>query len=193
MVGVTKHPNFRTVHWRIQQLEADGIRLMVYKSIDDEEETIDVIIDSTGAKSRKDGEYRTKMYKKLKEWKQLHIAISRKTHKILNINVTKGNSGDPQEFIPLMKPIVERHEINAAFADGTYSSEENFEFCDKNNIYPVIPVHINAEKGKHKKRRIEEQLGVIKNPEDIGNLQKNKKEKIRTDGETRVVIIKDLW
>ena len=144
LMGVTKHPNFRTVNWRIKQLEADGIRLMVYKSIDEEEETINVIIDSTGAKSRKDGEYRTKMYKKLKEWKQLHIAISRKMHKILNIEVTKGNSRDLQEFIPLMEPIVERREINNVFADGAYSSEENFGFCDAEGIDPVMPVHINS-------------------------------------------------
>ena len=164
LIGIEKHPNFRTLQWRFQQLEKSGIRFLLHQSIDEEEEVLDVIIDSTGEKSRKDGEYRSKMYDKLKEWKQLHIVISRKTRRILNIKVTKGNSGDPQEFIPLIKPIVERHRINRTFADGAYGSEENFEFCDKNNIDPFIPVHINAASGKHKRKRIEEQLGVIKKP-----------------------------
>lgn len=162
--GVEKHPVFTTVHWRIQQLKKEGIRLMIYKSIDDEEEVIDVIIDSTGEKSRKDGEYRSKMYGKLKDWKQVHIVISRRTHRILNIKVTKGNSGDPQEFVPLMKPIVERHKVGRVFGDGAYGSEENFEFCDDNGIDSIIPVHVNAESGKHKRKRIEDQLGVIKKP-----------------------------
>ena len=177
LMGVEKSPDFRTVNWRVKRLEKDGLRLMIYKSIDEEEEAIDVIIDSTGEKSRRDGEYRSKMYGKLKDWKQVHIVISRKTHKILNIKVTKGNSGDPQEFIPLMKPIVKRHKINRTFADGAYGSEENFEFCDKNNIDPVIPVHINAVKGKHKRKRIEEQLGVIKKPGRYRQPAKEQKKK----------------
>ncbi len=92
-------PNFRTIQWRIQQLEKDGIKLMIYKSIDEEEEHIDVIMDSTGMRSRKDGDYRSRMYGKMKSWKQLHIVISRKTHKILNMKVAKDHSGDANQFV----------------------------------------------------------------------------------------------
>ena len=90
--GIASCPNFRTVQWRIQQLKKKGIKLMIYQSIDEEDEYIDVIMDSTGMESRKDGEYRSDMYGKVKEWKQLHIAISRKTHKILCMKITKAHS-----------------------------------------------------------------------------------------------------
>ena len=80
--GINKSPNSRTINWRIKRLDGDGIKLMVYKSIDDEYGIIDATVDSTSAKSRKDGEYRAKMYKKLNEWKQTHMVIGRKAHKI---------------------------------------------------------------------------------------------------------------
>jgi hypothetical protein len=160
--GIDSCPNFRTAQWRIQQLKKEGIKMMIYKSIEGEEEFIDVIIDSTGMKSRKDGEYRSDMYGKIKEWKQLHIAISRKTHKILNMKVTKAHSGDANQFVSMMKPIVERKSVNSSIADGAYDSNENFEFCGINGIDPIIPVHISAVGrvgNKFRKRAIEKQLG----------------------------------
>ena len=159
--GISESPDFRTIQWRIQQLKKEGIKLMIYKSINEEEEHIDVIIDSTGMRSRKDGEYRNNMYGKIKNWKQLHIVISRKTHKILNMKVTKAHSGDANQFVELMEPIVERKKVNSSRTDGGYDSEENFAFCDKFDIEPVMPVHINAvgRKGRYRRIAIEEQLG----------------------------------
>lgn len=160
--GINACPNFRTIQWRIQQLKKEGIKLMIYKSIDREEEYIDVIIDSTGMRSTKDGDYRSKMYDKMKSWKQMHIVISRKTHKILNMKITKDHAGDSNQFIQLMKPIVQRKRVNSSRGDGAYDSNENFEFCGKNSIDPIIPVRINSiGKGNNKFRKcaVEEQLG----------------------------------
>jgi len=164
--GVSKHPDFRTVHWRIRQIEEEKIKLMIYRSIGEEEEYIDVIMDSTGIRSRKDGEYRSDMYGKIKEWKQLHIVISRKTHKILNMKVTKAHAGDANQFIGLMKPIVEKKRVNSSRTDGGYDSERNFRFCYKHNIQPITPVRINATglRNRYRSRAIEEQLGFKRRP-----------------------------
>jgi hypothetical protein len=163
--GINSSPDFRTVHWRIKQLDKKGILLLVNKSIDEEEEGIDVIIDSTGMKSQKDGEYRSTLYGKVKEWKHLHIAISRKTRKILNI-IVKKKSGDVDNFIPLMRPIVKRKKVRSSRTDGAYDSENNFEFCYKNEIQAIMPVHINAvgEGTKYRRITIEEQLGFKRVP-----------------------------
>ncbi len=163
--GITSCPCFTTIQWRIQQLKKKGIKLMIYASID-EEETIDVIMDSTGIKSRKDGEYRSDMYSKIKDWKQLHIAISRKTHKILNMKVTKAHSGDANQFIEMMTPIVERKRVSSSRTDGGYDSEDNFAFCYRFDIDAVMPVRINAvgRKGKYRRIAIEEQLGFKRKP-----------------------------
>ena len=57
-----------------------------------------------------------------------------------------------------MEPIIGRRRVGRAFADGAYSSEQNFEFFDENNVDPAIPVQINAKSGRYKKKSIEEQL-----------------------------------
>jgi hypothetical protein len=163
--GVSSCPNFRTIQWRIKQLKKEGIKLMIYSSIDEEGEYIDVILDSTGMKSQKDGEYRSNMYGKIKDWKHLHIAISRKTHKILNMEVIK-KAGDVDKFIPMIKPIVKRKRVRSSRTDGGYDSEKNFAFCNGFDIQPIMPVHINAvgTRDKHRRKAIEEQLGVKRPP-----------------------------
>jgi hypothetical protein len=77
------------------------------------------------------------------------------------MEVTENDVRDTKEFIPLLKPLIEANEVDMVTTDGGYDSEQNFEYCDSNNIRPLIPVHINAVKGKHKRKRIEEQLGRI--------------------------------
>lgn len=182
--GMSSSPDFRTIQWRIQQLKREGIRLMIYSSINEEGEYIDVIIDSTGMKSRKDGEYRSSIYGKIKGWKHLHIAISRKTHKILNIKVTK-RSGDVNNFVPLIKPIVERKKVNSSRTDGGYDSEKNFAFCHEFDIQAIMPVHINAvgKKDRYRRKAIEEQLGFKRVPHKHGHYVYINKERRRKNQE----------
>lgn len=176
---IKDHPDFRTIHWRIGQLKKEEIRFMIEESTGDEDDTIDVIVDSTGVRSRKDGEYRSKMYRNKKRWKQIHIVISKKTRKIMNIKVTRDHAGDPNQFVPLMKPIVKRRTVNSANADGAYGSEKNFKFCDDNNIESIIPVHINhvGTTGRHHRKRVVEQLGVIRKPGKYRQPTKEQKKK----------------
>lgn len=157
-IGVKLCPNFRTIQWRLSQLGKEDIKLMIYHR---GQSNLEVIIDASAVKSRNDGEYRSGRYGKIKEWEEIHIAIDKKTHKILNVEVTEKKVGDTVKFIPLLAPIVEMNEVGNATADGAYASEENYKYCDENNIKPLIPVHINALQGRHKKKRIEEQLGLL--------------------------------
>ncbi len=158
-IGVKGHPDFRTMHWRISQMKKDGIKFMIYQKHGSD---LEVIIDSTGIKSVNDGEYRSTKYGKMKEWDKMHIAIERKTHRILNVEVTGKDVGDVREFIPLMKPITEMNDVSRATTDGAYDSEKNFEYCDDRGIEPILPVHINAsgKEGRHRRKYVEEQLGV---------------------------------
>jgi len=121
---------------------------------------IEVVIYSTGIKSRNDGEYRPTKYGKRKEWCKMHIAVDRKTKKILNIIITDSSTGDAKEFIPLLESI---ENIKVVAADGTNDSNKNFEYCKDRHILPLIPVHINATGGSlHRKLCVEEQLSVIR-------------------------------
>jgi hypothetical protein len=155
-IDIKEHPDFRTIQWRISQMKKDSIKFMIYQK---GESNLEIVIDASGVKSKNDGEYRSIKYGKIKVWEEIHIAIDRKSHKILNIIVTENDIKDTEEFIPLLDPIVKMNEVDTAITDGGYDSEKNFEYCDDNNIKTLIPVHINAIRGKHKRKRIEEQLG----------------------------------
>ncbi len=160
-IGMNYKINFRTIHWRISEMKKEGIRFSIYKI---RKNSIDIVFDSTSIKSTNDGEYRSTKYGKVKIWKKIHIAIDPETHKILNIEITNDDIADVKEFLPLLKPIKQSNKINAVFADGAYDSEINFEYCTKNNIKPIIPVHINStgRSGRYRRKHIVEQLGVIK-------------------------------
>lgn len=155
-ISVKLHPDFRTIQWRISQMERNGIKFMIQQK---GKSNLKVIVDMSGTKSENDGEYRAVKYGKIKVWNEIHIAIDRITHKILNMEVTESDVKDTEEFIPLLKPIVKMNDVDTVITDGGYDSEGNFKYCDDNNIKTLIPVHINAIKGKHKRKRIEEQLG----------------------------------
>jgi len=157
--GADNTPNFRTIHWRIKKLKNDIISLSIHEESKDIVD-IEVVIDSTGIKSRNDGEYRSTKYGKRKEWCKMHIAVDRKTKRILNIIITDSSTGDAKEFIPLLEPV---GNVKVAAADGANDSNKNFEYCDDRHILPLIPAHVNATGGSlHRKLHVEEQLGVIR-------------------------------
>ena len=156
--GVKLYPDFRTVQWRVSKMEKGGIKFRVRQRGGS---NLAVIIDMSGVKSENDGEYRTVKYGKIKVWKEIHVAIDKTTHKILNMEVTENDIRDTKEFIPLLEPIVTENHVDTVITDGGYDSEENFEYCDDNNIKTLMPVHINAVKGRHKRKRIQEQLGYV--------------------------------
>ena len=91
--GADNTLNFRTIHWRIKKLRNDIISLSIHEESKDMLD-IDVVIESTGIKSRNDGGYRSTKYGKKKEWCKMHIAVDRKTKKILNIIITDSSTGD---------------------------------------------------------------------------------------------------
>ena len=161
LFGVRLCPDFRTIQWRVSKMKSSAIKFQIYQRCGKD---LEVVIDSSGIKSVNDGEYRTTKYGKVKTWKKIHIAIDPKTHRILNIVVTGNEIGDPREFVPLIDPIRGMNDVARATADGAYDSEENFKYCDDNSIDPMIPVHINAtgREGRHRRKRVAEQLGVIR-------------------------------
>ena len=100
-----------------------------------------------------------------------------------------------------MEPIIGRRQVGRAFADGAYSSEQNFELCYENNVDPVIPVHINAKSGRHKEKEnlldplnsgYKEGGKVLRVAGTVASfLRKKSVEEIRIDGRRKAATIKD--
>ena len=68
--GVENTLDFRTIHWRVMKIKKEEILFSIRKKESGDKEYIDVVIDSTGIKSRNDGEYRSTKYGKVKEWEK---------------------------------------------------------------------------------------------------------------------------
>ncbi|MDE1834582.1 MAG: IS5 family transposase [Candidatus Micrarchaeota archaeon] len=133
-------PNFRTVWYRIKTLKESGVKLLI--NAQKVGEKLEVAIDSTGLKNVNDGEYRTKMYRKKKDWTKFHIVVDKNTGRILNAKITNDKAGDGQTFGKVINPIKDR--ISVVYGDGAYDSVNIWNWCESNSVEGRIPVRINA-------------------------------------------------
>ena len=151
-------PNFRTIWWRIDRMKNEGVKF----GIQEGKHRV-VAIDSTGLRPVNDGEYRAMKYDVRKEWIKLHAVVDVKTKEILSIKITKGNVHDNTQFKKVVGPLVPN--VSAVFADKAYDAVKTFDFCRSKEMFPGIPVKLNATNGdggyRSRVRRdmIEEQLG----------------------------------
>ncbi len=132
-----KIPDFRTFWWRVDKMEKQGVKFNVPKG-----KKIAVAVDSSGLKIVNDGEYRTKKYKKMKDWVKFHASVNEETNEALTVVITNDNVGDCREFTTLLDPIVKI--TDKVDADGAYDSNQDFEYCKRNGLRAGIPVRSNA-------------------------------------------------
>ncbi len=169
-------PDFRTFWWRTNEMEKEGVRFNPPPG----DRKIDVAVDSTGIKLVNDGEYRTKKYKKTKDWVKFHTSVNEGTGESLTIVITKDNISDMKKFKKLMDPIADI--TKKADADKGYDCEDNFDYCAKHNIIAGIPVKINAtttnRETEYRRRAVSEQFGIeIKRGVKVGYIKRKLKER----------------
>lgn len=122
---------------------------------------LEVSIDSSGWKRNNDGEYRSMKYDKRKDWKKIHLVVDNNTGKILNVKVTNSRVHDTTMFRKLLRPL--KTFLKKICADSGYDSEKNFKFCNKNIVYPAIPVKCNATTTRfcpNRRHAVAEQFGL---------------------------------
>lgn len=153
-----KTPDFRTVWRRIKKMVNEGIKFNIHPIKVGEK--IDVAIDSTGIKLVNDGEYRTKMYGKRKDWIKLHLAVDVNTGMILTREITKDNVHDIKETKPLLNPIFGF--MRTLFADRAWDSEMTHKLAKKYGFKCVVPVRINANRrcGGERRKAVIEQFNL---------------------------------
>ena len=159
-------PNFRTIWYRIKALKASRIKLLINtQKVGDK---LEVAIDSTGLKDVNDGEYRTKMYRKQKNWTKFHIVVDKLTGKILNAKITKDKIGDSPMFGSLINPI--KNNVSVVYGDGTYDTVDIWNWRNDNSVEGKIPVRINASpKGKGARQSaVRKQFGIPPTPTRLG-------------------------
>lgn len=107
-----------------------------------------VVVDSTGVKSSKRGEWmRRHEGRRWNGWIKLHVAVDRQSKQVLSFRVTGEHAHDSEMFIPLLKQLADRvgpGHVKKVLADRGYDSKPNFRYSEKRRIIPAILPRQNA-------------------------------------------------
>jgi hypothetical protein len=86
--------------------------------------------------------------KKKKGYLKIHIAVDVNTQEILSLEVTDEKVHDGKVMPKLIEYILKRSKnnikIKSALGAGSYDSNENFNYLQKNKIKPAIKVRKNS-------------------------------------------------
>jgi len=120
-------------------------------------EPVTLVVDSSGLSTTRKGAYIEKMWRKQKrKFVKLHIAVDKKTKKIVEFRVTGSKTADTKEFSPLIKNASKKNKITKIFADTAYDSRVNFNLLSDMKIEPVIKLRRDSNtkaKGSPLRRR----------------------------------------
>jgi len=85
-----------------------------------------------------------KNWRQCREYRKVHISSGVKTNVVTAIEVSAGNEHDSNYFESLVKITSRNFSIKEVLADMAYSSRENFQIAQDNNMIPFIPFKRNA-------------------------------------------------
>lgn len=145
-------PDFTTLDKRMQTLTV-GIRI---RGIND---TLHIVVDSTGAKVYGDGEWKVRKHgwSKHRTWKKLHLGIDEATGDILMAEVTGNDKTDGEMLESLLNQLPDGTVINQISADGAYDKRKCYEALRKRRVQHVaIPPQHNAKIWQHGNRNAEQ-------------------------------------
>ena len=130
--------------------------------------------DSSGLKYTNSGDWMSKKWGTKRSFIKFHIGVDSRTKKIYGVVITDEKSGDSPQLEKLIEqtyrnaeksPNVETTKDTKVAADGAYDSNENYEYCEEQNIEPLIPVRINfsenADGSVSRKKAGFKQLGGV--------------------------------
>jgi len=113
--------------------------------LDDDEEPITIVVDSTGLSTTNKGSYiEDKWRREKRRFIKLHIVADKKRKRIVGFRVTSEHTGDPKKFIPMVKEVAGKRKIARAYGDSAYDNRRDFNLLDELEIEPAIKVRRNA-------------------------------------------------
>jgi hypothetical protein len=123
--------------------------------VEDGEEPLTVVADSTGLSTTRKGSYIEAMWRKEKrKFVKLHVLADPKTGKIVGFRVTSGKTSDSKKFSPMVREVakkarVKKARVKKAYADGAYDARYNFNLLDELSIEPAIKVKRSSSAKPH--------------------------------------------
>ena len=144
------HPCYSQICRRINKLDITNNRTGMNDNDNDNdnEKNIVIAIDSTGIKVTNRGQWiQEKWNVRKKGYLKIHVAVNIKTKEILALEVTDEKVHDGKVMPKLIEHILKNNKdikIESALGDGSYDSNENFEYLQKKRIRPGIKVRKNS-------------------------------------------------
>ena len=135
-------PDHSTVSRRLLKL---NIQLPVIPT----NETIHLVVDSTGVKVYGEGEWKTRVHgvSKRRTWRKLHLGVNEATGEIVSGVVTTNDVSDSQAFSELLDGV--DGEIAQVSGDGAYDKYKCYQKANQLGAKVTIPPRKNAVIGQH--------------------------------------------
>jgi hypothetical protein len=139
-------PDFTTLSIRSSNLLVD---IRTKTDLDTQDETINIVVDSSGAKVYGEGEWKVKKHGwcKHRTWRKFHLGIDPKTKRIKAAEMTGNDTADCEMLETLLKQV--NNPIDYAFADGGYDRRVCYDVLKELGIMAVIPPQKNAKIWQH--------------------------------------------
>lgn len=115
-------------------------------------ESIDIVVDSSGAKVYGEGEWKVRMHGwgKHRTWRKIHMGVNPDTKEILCQALTPNSVNDADMVEPLLEQVPKEIKIKTFKADGIYDKHKVYNALRKRKIKPVIPPRKGAHIVRHK-------------------------------------------
>lgn len=133
-------PGIRAADYTTLWVRFSRIKFELPEALDDPQRV--VAFDGTGVKASNRSEWYQIISGKKRKWVKVMIAVDVRTGEILDIVVAEGASRDNALFKEKGRKI----KMKAFMGDGAFDDKEIFDYCDKNNIQPIIKVRKNASR-----------------------------------------------
>lgn len=108
-----------------------------------------LVLDSTGLKVYGEGEWkvRTHGWSKRRTWRKMHLGVDSATQEIVCGLLTTNDFKDSEVFEACLTQLEEP--LERVSADGAYDAKNCYDYCEANNIQPLIPPRKDAKIKKH--------------------------------------------
>src|SRR3989344_4185141 len=115
----------------------------------DVDETLHIVVDSSGAKVYGEGEWKVRQHgwSKHRTWRKFHLCIDEKTKRIKAASMTGNDTADSAMLETLLKQIP--NPIDQVDADGAYDKRVCYKILDELGIVAGIPPQENAKIWQH--------------------------------------------
>lgn len=140
-------PDYSTLSIRQETLSVD---IRTKTDLDNIDEPVHVVVDSSGAKVYGEGEWKVRQHGwcKHRTWRKFHVGIDEKTKKIKAAEITGNDTGDCEVLETLLRQI--NNPIDQVDADGAYDKRVCYDVLNELHISHIaIPPQKNAKIWQH--------------------------------------------